>query len=156
DHHDAPVPRAEAGSGAAAREGIGRRRRRNGEMMLRRPPDHPTERDLAALADGSLEPDRRIRVERAVAASPELQADLRDQQQALAAVRGASRELAPASLRMRVALARPARRPVRRIGALAVAATAAIAAAVVLTLGGGSGESPTVADAAALATRPAV
>jgi hypothetical protein len=124
--------------------------------ISRRRRDQPTERDLAALADGSLEPGRRAGVERAVAASPELQADVRDQQRALAAVRAVSAERAPAALRARVALARPPRRRARRIGALAVAATAAIAATVVLTLAGGSATTPSVADAAVLATRPAV
>ena len=116
--------------------------------------DRPSERDLAALADGSLAPEQRARVERAVAGSPELQAELRDQRYALDAVRAASAERAPAALRARVAQSRPARRPVRRIGAVAVAGTAAIAAAIALTLGGGPAEAPSVADAAVLATRP--
>ncbi|MEY2535821.1 MAG: hypothetical protein QOF29_3731, partial [bacterium] len=125
-------------------------------MIRSRHHGQPTDRDLAALADGSLAPERRARVERAVAASPELQAGLRDQRSALAAVRAASAEDAPAALRARVALARPTRRPARRFGALAVAATAAVAATVVLTFGGGPTETPSVADAAVLATRPPV
>lgn len=127
-------------------------------MHLRRE-KQPTERDLAALADGSLAPERRPRVERAVAASPELQADLREQRQALTAIHAAATESAPAALRARVALARPERsrrRPRRRLGAFAVAATAVLAAAVVLTLGGGSSTAPSVADAAAFGMRPAV
>ena len=116
--------------------------------------DRPSEPDLAALADGSLGPARRARVERAVAASPELQAELHDQRVAVAAVRDLASERAPAALRARVALARPARRPARRIGALAVAGTAAVAAAAVLTLGGGPATTPTAADAAVLGTRP--
>src|SRR5436305_2559486 len=114
--------------------------------------DRPTERDLAALADGSLSPTRRARVERAVAASPELHAELHAQRVALAAVRDLASERAPASLRARVALARPARRPVRRVGALAVAGTAAVAAAAVLTLGGPA-TTPSAADAAVLGAR---
>src|SRR3954454_5670218 len=125
-------------------------------MTSRRHLDRPTERDLAALADASLAPERRAGVERAVAASPELQAELRDQRYALDAVRAASAERAPAALRARVAVARPARRrPARRIGALAAAGIAAIAAVIAVTLGGGGAESPSVADAAVLSTRPA-
>jgi hypothetical protein len=125
-------------------------------MIMRRHRNKPTERDLAALADGSLAPGRRARVERAVADSPDRQADLRDQRTALAAVRAASAEAAPAALRARVALARTARRPRRRFGALALAGGAAVAAAVILTLGGGPTDTPSVADAAVLAARPPV
>lgn len=121
--------------------------------------DHPTERDLAALADGSLPPARRERVERAVAASPELQAELRQQRYALDAVRAVSTERAPAALRARVAMTRPARRPARRVsgfalaGAAAIATAATIAVGAALTLGGGSTASTNVADVTALATR---
>src|SRR5436309_16098956 len=104
--------------------------------------DRPSERDLAALADGSLAPARRARVERALAASPERQAELHEQRVALAAVRDLSSERAPAALRARVALARPARRPARRIGALVFAGTAAVTAAAGLTLGGGPASPP--------------
>jgi hypothetical protein len=114
----------------------------------------PTERELAALADGSLDPARRERVERAVAASPELQADLRDQRFALGAVRAAAGERAPAHLRARVALTRPARRRARPLRAVAAAGAAAAAAAVAISVGGGAAGAPTVADAAALASRP--
>src|SRR5437763_46638 len=106
-------------------------------MIKRLRRDGPTERDLAALADGSLSPARRTRVERTVAASPELQADLREQRLAISAVHAAATERAPAALRARVAYARPSRRPARRIGALAVAGAAGIAATIVLALGGG-------------------
>ncbi|MFL5886961.1 MAG: anti-sigma factor family protein [Thermoleophilaceae bacterium] len=123
-------------------------------MIRRRDPEQPTERDLAALADGSLEPERRELVETAVAASPELQRALSEQRYALAAVHSASVERAPAGLRARVALERPSRRrPARRIALVAAAGLAVIAAAVAITLGGGSAGSPTVADAATLATR---
>jgi hypothetical protein len=123
--------------------------------MTRRPRrDRLMERDLAALADGSLSPGSRARVERAVAASPELQAKLREQRVAVSATRGVGGERAPAALRARVALARPSRRPARRIGTFAIAGAAAAAAAAVLTLGGGPATSPSVADAAVLATRP--
>jgi hypothetical protein len=116
--------------------------------------NQPSERDIASLADGSLAPERRERVERAVAESPELQAELRDQRYALDAVRAVSAERAPADLRARVASARPARRPARRrFGALAAAGVAAAAAAIALTLGGGA-EGPSAADAAVLGARP--
>jgi hypothetical protein len=123
-------------------------------MITRRHRDETTERDLAALADGSLSPARRARVERAVAHSPQLQAELRDQREALDAVRTAAAERAPATLRARVALARPPHRPARRVGALAVAGAAAMAATIVLAVGGGPTETPSVADAAVLGERP--
>src|SRR5437763_15215591 len=104
----------------------------------------PTERDLAALADGSLAPERRARVERAVAASTALQAQLRDERYALDAVRAVESERAPAALRARVALARPVRRRPRRVGAFARPAASAIAAARVDVLGGGRAAAPSV------------
>jgi anti-sigma factor RsiW len=129
----------------------------------------PTERDLAALADGSLPAARRVRVERAVAASPELQAIVAAQRRALAAIDDAAAEQAPAALRARLELMsgprrrgvterpRQARSPFRPVRLLPVGALAAALAGAVLvvTLGGGV-SSPTVADAAVLATRPAV
>src|SRR3954453_2524272 len=105
-------------------------------MVIRKHRYRPSERDLVALADGSLDPARRARVERAVAGAAELQRELRDQGDAVDAVRGATAERAPAALRGRVAPARPSRRPARRVGALAAGAMAATAATLVLTLGG--------------------
>ena len=124
-------------------------------MINRRRRDRTTERDLAALADGSLAEKRRADVECGVAASPELQADLREQRYAIAAVRAADTEAAPAALRARVNLRRAPARPARRIGALAVAGAAAIAAAtaVILALSSNSA-TPNVGDATAVATRP--
>jgi anti-sigma factor RsiW len=142
-------------------------------MPIRRQRHRPSERDLAALADGSLPPARRERLERAVAQSPELQAQLRDQRHALDAVRAANEVRAPAALRTRVAHAgRPSRararlapglggavahRPGRPLPTqvLAAPATAVPATAAVLLAGGGDGHGPTVADAAALGARPA-
>jgi anti-sigma factor RsiW len=122
----------------------------------------PTERDLAALADGSLPASRRVRVERAVAESPELQAIIAAQRRALAAINEAAGEQAPAALRARLELlrephrrrrvARPTLPQILPVGALAAAA---VVAALVVTLGGGV-SAPTVAQAAVLATRPAV
>lgn len=114
-----------------------------------------SELDLTALADGSLPASRRPRVERAVAASPELQADLATQRRALAALASASEERAPSALRARLELARDPRprRALPRRGLTAIpAAAAAAAAVVVLTVGGGPG-APTVASAATLAFR---
>ncbi|MBV9168330.1 MAG: hypothetical protein JO342_19500 [Solirubrobacterales bacterium] len=130
----------------------------------------PTERDLAALADGSLPAARRVPVERAVASSPELQAIVAAQRRALVAVDAAAREQAPPALRARLELmSGPPRRdarerppkarssfgPARLLPAGALAA-AAVVALLVVTLGGGGVSAPTVADAAVLADRPAV
>jgi len=114
-----------------------------------------SERDLTALADGSLPASRRPRVERAVAASPELQADLAAQRRALAALAAVADERAPSVLRARLELARDPRprRALPRRGWTAIpAAAVAAAAAIVLTVGGGPG-APTVASAATLAFR---
>jgi anti-sigma factor RsiW len=131
--------------------------------------DQPTEAELAALADGSLPASKRVQVERAVAASPQLQAIVAAQRRALVAIDEAASEQAPAALRARLELMRGPRasraraRPrltvpswglARIIPAGAVAA-AAVVAALVITLGGGV-SAPTVAQASVLATRPAV
>jgi hypothetical protein len=120
----------------------------------------PTERDLVALADGSLPAARRARVERAVAASRELQAILAAQRSVLAAIHDAAGEPAPAAMRARLELVRDPRQP-RRVGSRPVLTlgSAALAAAVLsivamLALGGGSLGAPSAADAALLATRP--
>jgi anti-sigma factor RsiW len=114
-----------------------------------------SERDLTALADGSLPASRRPRIERAVAASPQLQADLAAQRRALAALAAASEERAPSVLRARLELARDPRPrralPGRRWTAIPAAAAVA-AAVVVLAVGAGPG-APTVASAATLALR---
>jgi anti-sigma factor RsiW len=112
--------------------------------------------ELAALADGSLPAARRSALEARVAASPELQRLVERQRRAIVATRAAAAEPAPASLRARVEgtidRTKPRRRRWRLVPGLAlggaVAATAAILLALVLT-GGPSG--PTVADAARLA-----
>jgi anti-sigma factor RsiW len=134
-----------------------------------REPEQPTERDLAALADGSLPAARRVRVERAVAASPDLQTIVAAQRQALAAIHDAASEQAPAALRARLELMRgPSRsrrrvRPRVRVPSFGLArvipagaiVAAAVIAALVITLGGGV-STPTVAQASVLATRPIV
>jgi hypothetical protein len=122
--------------------------------MLRRDPQRPSERELAAFADGSLAGRRRARVEALVAGSPTLQAVVREQRDALDAIDRAAVP-APSGLRARVAGAGPvpaARRGRRFVPALASAAlVAAVVAIVVATIGSGA---PTVAEAASLASRP--
>ena len=89
--------------------------------------------ELAALADGTLAPERRAELEARVAASSELADRLAEQQRALALSRSASAEVeAPAALRARVEAqqrVRRARAPRRLvlIGATATAAVVAVA-----------------------------
>ncbi len=120
----------------------------------------PKERELVALADGSLPAEQRLRVERAVAESPELQAILAAQRRALAAIALAAEERAPAALRAQLELTRGPRREARPRRAFrlipAGAIAGAVAAAVLVLALAGSVSSPTVAQAAVLATRPAV
>lgn len=98
--------------------------------------------ELAALADGSLSPERAAELEARVAASPELRERLDEQEQALALTRAAVADVeAPAGLRSRIeAQRRPTNARVPRRLALAGAAAAVAAAAVIgtVTLGGGS------------------
>ncbi len=131
-------------------------------MNLRHRTHHPSERDLAALADGSLPAGRRAGIERAVAASPELQADVAAQRRALEAIRDVAGEEAPAALRARVTLARPPRRrrPVsglamrgRAVTAVAASGLAAVFAAVAVLAVGTTG-GLTVAQASEVAARP--
>jgi hypothetical protein len=120
----------------------------------------PTDRelaDLAALADGSLAPERRGDVEALVAASPRLQELLAEQLAAVEVLR-ARAERAPPGLRAWVNARRReggARARFPRLGLAAglaaAAATAALALVVVLSGGGASG--PSVAQAANLASK---
>jgi anti-sigma factor RsiW len=114
--------------------------------------------ELAALADGTLPPERREAVEAWVAASPELQELLERQRRGLAATQALAEEPAPESLREAVEARRRvpesrrgrARRLVPRLalaGALAV-----VVAVVAAVLSGGPG-APTVAEAARVAER---
>ena len=117
---------------------------------------HPraTKRDLARLADGTLEPGRRERVERSVAASSELQSRLRDQRRAVDAVRAHTVERAPLALRVRRrALATSERHRSRALGLGLVGALGALVWSLA-ALGGGQAVL-TVADAATIAARPA-
>ena len=99
------------------------------------------EAELAALADGSLTPERRREVEARVAASPELAGLLAEQQRAVALAQNAAEQVqAPASLREGLARHRaPARRPLaRRLAVFVPAAVAAVVVAAVLGVFGGS------------------
>jgi Anti-sigma-K factor rskA len=103
------------------------------------------EAELAALADGSLAPERRAALEARVEASPELAERLAEQRRAVAFAQGAAAEVeAPAALRARIEAQRGARRAPARRRLVAVAAAGAAALAVVLALtvfqSGGSGE----------------
>jgi hypothetical protein len=113
------------------------------------------EADLAALADGSLAPDRRREVEERVAASPRLQLLLIEQRAALRAIR-AREERAPQALRDAIERLPHARRPVYRAVVPVGAAAAALAVAVVLVALPGSESaprSPTLRQVAAIAAR---
>jgi anti-sigma factor RsiW len=89
--------------------------------------------ELAALADGSLAPQRRAAVEARVAASSELADRLAEQERAVALARSAAAEVeAPAALRARIeAQRRPRRAPVSRRLVLSGAAVAAVLAVAV-------------------------
>ena len=124
------------------------------------------EADLAALADGRLDPARRAAVEARLAAEPELAAAFERQRVAVAAIgRAVEGTSAPLALRARIErleaesgrgrrLGRVRRRaPARRLSwlipAAAAMAAAALLVALVLPLGG-----LTVEDTLAAATRP--
>jgi anti-sigma factor RsiW len=135
-----------------------------------------TEAELAALADGRLDPDRRAAVEARVAADPALATALEQQRRALATIAAAS-ITAPAGLRARLEGGRaglledvdkaglrarddrrPGRVPRRRFrlrtwvpSAGLAGALAAVVAALVLAAGGGPG----VDEVLAAAQRPA-
>jgi hypothetical protein len=106
-------------------------------MLKRRRPDGVGEEfaGLAALADGSLPPERRAVLQARIAASPELADRLAEQERAVTLTRTASAEVeAPAALRVRIgARQRPRRMPVSR-RLVAVGATAAIAVVVLVGL----------------------
>ena len=90
--------------------------------------------ELAALADGSLAPERRAALEAQVAASPELADRLAEQERAVALTTSAAAEVeAPAALRARVEAQRRPRR--RRRPRRLVASGAAAAVAVGRRLG---------------------
>jgi anti-sigma-K factor RskA len=101
------------------------------------------EEELAALADGSLAPERRTELEARIEASPILADRLAEQERAVSLLRGAGEEVeAPAGLRARLDAQRSERtvRTPRRLafGGVATAAVAAAAVAVVVLVGSGS------------------
>lgn len=111
-------------------------------MRMRR--GREEEAELAALADGSVAPDRRAALEAQVAASPELADRLAEQERAVAMLRGAGDEVeAPAGLRTRLEAQRSPRasRAPRRLAlaGVAVAAVAAVAIGVAVFGSGAQG-----------------
>src|SRR4051812_21553549 len=100
--------------------------------------------ELAALADGSLAPERRAELEAEVARSPELAALLAEQERAVGYTRNAAATVdAPAALRARIEAQqrRPARRrlmPRRLIPVAGLAAAAAVAVIAIAVIGSGT------------------
>ncbi len=116
--------------------------------------DASLERDLARMADGTLQGARRDRLQQHIAHSPELQARLRAQRRAVAAMRSLTEfERAPLALRVQHQTLISRRR--RRAPAIALGLSGA-AGAVLWTLAGlGGGQAVlTVAQAATIALRP--
>src|SRR5262245_53618792 len=100
--------------------------------------------ELAALADGSLGPERRAAIEARVAASPELAGRLDEQQRAVALARNAAAAVeAPASLRAQIERQRRTTRTraPRRVALLGAATAVAVAVAVGVVAVFGSGTS---------------
>jgi Anti-sigma-K factor rskA, C-terminal len=124
-------------------------------MLRRRPHDKTGDQEvveLAALADGTLAPERRDVLEARVAESPELADRLSEQERAVALAQSAAAEFgAPARLRARVEAQRQVRRaPAPRrlvLAGAAAAAAAAVAVALSLALIGSSGQGERVTAA---------
>jgi hypothetical protein len=100
--------------------------------------------ELAALADGSIAPERRAALEGEIAASPALADQLAEQQRAVALLHGAGAAVdAPAGLKARVEAQRSAggsrtRRRVALAGVAAAAVAAGAVAVAVVAMGSGS------------------
>lgn len=129
---------------------------RTGDATAGRP---PAPEELAALADGRLDPGRAAEIARRAESDPTLAAELAAQERAVGVLRAAAADAGDAPLSLREGLER-ARRPrwasVGRRGALGLAAVAAaIAALVVVALLPTGGGGPSVAQAAAVSARPA-
>jgi Anti-sigma-K factor rskA, C-terminal len=93
--------------------------------------------ELAALADGSLVPERRAALEARVAASSDLAKRLAEQQRAVTLVRSAADDVeAPAALRARIEAQRRGRRAEapRRLLVIGASAAAVLAAAIGLSV----------------------
>ena len=113
------------------------------------------ERDLARLADGTLNPTDRERVQRRVDGSAELQACLREQRKAVAAARSLA-QLERAPLTLRIGHRALTAHPRRRAPMLGVGRAGATGAIVWMLVGLGGGQAAlTVAQAATIAARPA-
>lgn len=116
--------------------------------------------DLAALADGTLDPGRRESVQAWVDASPERTALFENERRAVAVLHAARSERAPTGLKARIEAQRDERRPpsmrlrVAYGGGLA-GALAAIGLALALILPAGAPGAPSISEAAALAVRGA-
>ena len=129
--------------------------------MRPRSESEPHEEELAALADGSLAPERRAAVGGLAEGSPELSVRLEEQRRAHELVREATADVeAPTHLRERIeAQRRPRAATGRRrryaVGGAAVAVVAAVALVLALVLPSNVPGGPTVAEGAILATRPA-
>ena len=125
-------------------------------MLRRRQKENGQEiAELAALADGSIAPDRRAALEERVATSSELAARFAEQQHAVALARSAAAQIeAPGALRARIDGHRQARRPSRagRFVLIGGAAAAAVAALVIGFTVFGSGTSPERFQAALAST----
>jgi Anti-sigma-K factor rskA len=109
--------------------------------MMRRRRENEAGAELAALADGSLAPERRAALEARVAASPELADQLAEQQRAVSLARSAVDGVeAPAALRARIEARGHARRaPAPRFALIGAAAAAAATVAVgVAVVGSGT------------------
>jgi hypothetical protein len=94
--------------------------------------------ELAALADGSLAPERRAELEARVASSPELAERLAEQRRAVALAQSAAAEVeAPAALRDRISAQRQVRpaRVSRRLVLVPAAATVVLAVAIAVASG---------------------
>ena len=93
--------------------------------------------ELAALADGTLAPERRVALEARVAASSELTELLAEQQRAVTLMRSAADDAeAPAALRARIEAQRRGRRgeAPRRLLVIGASATAVLAVAIGLSV----------------------
>jgi hypothetical protein len=118
--------------GVTVRPAVAMRRRRRDEVGSQEVVE------LAALADGSLAPERRAALEARVAASPELAEQLDEQRRVVALAQSAAAEVeAPAALRARINAQRQVRpaRVSRRLVLVPAAATVVLAVAIAVASG---------------------